>query len=181
MDESFVDFSKNFKQNTLLHDNLLEAYPNMVVMKSISKSYGVPGLRLGFLASADTELIKKLKKSVSIWNINSFAEFFMQIFTKYESDYFKAQEKFVKERDFLESELGKIKFLRVIPSQANYILCEVLPPYNSNSLVLEVLKNDNILLKDCSTKKGFDNRNFIRIAIKNRDENTKLVEALKKK
>ena len=179
MDESFVDFSKNFKQNTLLHDNLLEAYPNMVVMKSISKSFGVPGLRLGFMASADKELVKTLKKSVSIWNINSFAEFFMQIFSKYESDYCKAQEKFLKERDFLETELGKIKFLRVISSQANYMLCEVLKPYKSEDLVLKILKKHNILLKDCSGKKGFDGKSFVRIAIKSRNENEKLVEALK--
>ena len=179
MDESFVDFSKDYKNNSLLHNNLLEAYPNMVVMKSISKSYGVPGLRLGFLASADTELIKQIKKSVSIWNINSFAEYFMQIFSKYESDYVKAQNKFLNERDFLESELSKIKYLRVIPSQANYILCEVLQPYTSSDLVLRVLKEHNILLKDCSSKKGFDNRSFIRIAVKNHDDNSRLVDALK--
>ena len=179
MDESFVDFSKDYKNNSLLHNNLLEAYPNMVVMKSISKSYGVPGLRLGFLASADTDLIKQIKKSVSIWNINSFAEYFMQIFSKYESDYVKAQNKFLNERDFLESELSKIKYLRVIPSQANYILCEVLQPYTSSYLVLRVLKEHNILLKDCSGKNGFDNRSFIRIAVKNHDDNARLVDALK--
>ena len=179
MDESFVDFSKDYKNNSLLQNNLLETYSNMVVMKSISKSYGVPGLRLGFLASADTELIKQIKKSVSIWNINSFAEYFMQIFSKYESDYVKAQNKFLNERDFLEYELSKIKYLRVIPSQANYILCEVLHPYTSSDLVLRVLKEHNILLKDCSSKKGFDNRSFIRIAVKNHDDNSRLVDALK--
>src|SRR5574344_1434751 len=87
VDESFVDFSVGYENNSLLNDTILEAYPSMVVMKSISKSYGVPGIRLGILCSADTSLIAKMKKMVSIWNINSFAEYFMQIFTKYEKDY----------------------------------------------------------------------------------------------
>ena len=81
VDESFVDFSHDYRNNSLLCDNVLEANPNLIVMKSISKSYGVPGLRLGILASADMELVASLKTDVSIWNINSFAEFFMQIYT----------------------------------------------------------------------------------------------------
>ena len=84
VDESFVDFSENYAANSLLSDHILEAHPRMVVMKSISKSYGVPGLRLGILASADKELIARMKKEVSIWNLNSFAEFFMQIYNKHE-------------------------------------------------------------------------------------------------
>ena len=126
VDESFVDFSVGWENNTLLHDQILEAYPHMVVMKSISKSYGVPGIRLGIMCSADTSLIAKMKKDVSIWNINSFAEFFMQIYTKYEKDYKRACEKFIKERDDFEAKLRQISFLRVMPSQANYFLCEIL-------------------------------------------------------
>ena len=79
VDESFVDFSEDYSTNSLLNDEILETYPHMAVMKSISKSYGVPGLRLGILCSADKDLIARIKKEVSIWNLNSFAEFFMQI------------------------------------------------------------------------------------------------------
>ena len=89
VDESFVDFSKDFANNSLLSDAVLESCPHMAVMKSISKSYGVPGLRLGILASANQELIASIKKEVSIWNLNSFAEFFMQIYNKHEKDYKK--------------------------------------------------------------------------------------------
>ena len=98
VDESFVDFSVDYATNSLLNDEILEAYPHMAVMKSISKSYGVPGLRLGILASANKELIARIKKEVSIWNINSFGEFFMQIYNKYEKDYQRACQKFVDER-----------------------------------------------------------------------------------
>lgn len=180
VDESFVDFSKDWENNTLLHDNILEKYPNMVVMKSISKSYGIPGIRLGIMCSADKVLIKELKKAVSIWNINSFAEFFMQIFTKYEKDYKKACAKFIEERDDFEAKLRQIKYLRVMPSQANYFLVEILPPYTANHIVLKMLKQFNILTRDCSTKTGLDGKQYMRIAVRNHEDNAKLIEGLLK-
>ncbi len=179
VDESFVDFSVDYKSNSLLHDSILEQYKNLLVMKSISKSYGVPGLRLGILASADQILIAKLKTSVSIWNLNSFAEFFMQIFSKYEADYWKSCDRFLAERNRFEKNLREIPFLRVIPSQANYFLCEVLPPYTANGVVLAMLKHHNILMRDCSNKIGLDGKCYIRIAIRNQTDNVRLVEALR--
>lgn len=179
VDESFVDFSIGWRENTLLHDSILETYPHMIVVKSISKSYGVPGIRLGILCSADVEVISRIKKMVSIWNLNSFCEFFMQIFTKYEKDYHVACDKFIVERDSFESELRKINFLRVIPSQANYFLVEVLPPFTAKELVLKMLKEHNILMRDCSGKGGFDGRQYMRIAVRNNQDNSRLIEALK--
>ncbi len=179
VDESFVDFSHGYEENTLLDDRILEAYPHLVVMKSISKSYGVPGIRLGILCSADKGLIAKMKKTVSIWNLNSFAEFFMQIYTKYEKDYKAACEQFIKERDAFGDELRKIKFLRVMPSEANYFLCEILPPKKANELVLTMLKKYNILMRDCSDKKGFDGKQYMRIAVRSHEDNARLLNAFK--
>lgn len=179
VDESFVDFSIGWEGNTLLENNILEEFNNIIVMKSISKSYGVPGLRLGILCSADIDIISKMKKMVSIWNINSFAEFFMQIFTKYEKDYRMACEKFITEREDFEAKLCEIPFLRVMPSQANYFLCEILQPQNANSLVLTMLKRHNILMRDCSDKKGFDGKQYMRIAVRSHEDNERLINALK--
>jgi len=179
VDESFVDFSEDYANNSLLSDETLEAYPHMAVMKSISKSYGVPGLRLGILASADKELIACIKKEVSIWNLNSFAEFFMQIYNKHEKDYLRACDKFVKERADFERQLRTIPFFRVMPSQANYFLCEVLPPYTASEIVIYMLKQHNILTRDCSLKPGLDpNKQYMRIAVRNHEDNTRLVEGL---
>ena len=180
IDESFVDFSVGYEQNTLLHNALLEQYPHLVVMKSISKSYGVPGIRLGILCSADKTIIAKMKKMVSIWNINSFAEFFMQIFNKYEKDYKLACDKFIAERDDFERQLRQIPFLRVMPSQANYFLCEILPPMNANRLVLSMLKRFDILTRDCSDKKGFDGKKqYMRIAVRSHENNARLIAGFK--
>ncbi len=195
VDESFVDFSNPRSQstpstlshrstqnhpNSLLDDATLETYPHMAVMKSISKSYGVPGLRLGILASADKELIACIKKEVSIWNLNSFAEFFMQIYNKYEKDYQRACEKFVKERADFERQLRTIPFLRVMPSEANYFLCEVLPPYKASEIVIHMLKRHNILTRDCSLKPGLNpEKQYMRIAVRNHEDNTRLTEGVR--
>ena len=179
VDESFVDFASEFPHNTLLDNAILERYPDIIVVKSISKSFGVPGLRLGVLASADKDLISFIKKDVSIWNLNSFAEFFMQIYTKHESDYRKAAGKFMEERKRFKGLLEEIPFIKVFESQSNYFLCEVLPPFSSHDLAVTLLKNHNILIKDCSTKKVFGGRNYIRLAIRNKVDNDCLIAALK--
>ena len=179
VDESFVDFSDDWETNSLLDNEILEAFPHLMVMKSISKSFGVPGLRLGIMASSDKTLIAKMKKSVSIWNINSFAEFFMQIYTKYEKDYKKACAKFLQIRKEFWDGLQSVPFLHVMPTQANFFFCEVLPPYNANDIVISMLKKYNILMSSCSAKKAIQPNRYMRIAVRTADENKRLIEALK--
>lgn len=178
VDESFVDFTEGSTENTLLHNEILESFDNLIVMKSISKSYGVPGLRLGVIATSDTQFISRMKKDVSIWNINSFAEFYMQIFGKYENDYRKACIKFRNERERFFRELQRIPYLRVIPSQANYFLCEVTDKYSSKELSKLLLDKANILIKDCGAKAAFSGRDYVRIAVRGKEDNDSLVDIL---
>ena len=178
VDESFVDFARVNGQYSLLDNAILSENTHLAVVKSISKSYGVPGFRLGVLASGDTELIDKIKKQVAIWNINSFGEFYMQIYEKYHKDYIKACESFKEEREIFYKELQEISYLKVYPSQANYFLCRVKEKFTSNELALRLLKH-NILIKDCGTKKAFDSGDYIRIAIRDRKDNHCLISILK--
>ena len=178
VDESFVDFTEEYEKNSLLHNDILASNRNLMVMKSISKSYGVPGLRLGVFASSDTELIHKIKKEVSIWNINSFGEFYMQIYGKYENDYRKACRKFCEVREKFYEDLKQIDFLRVIPSQANYFLCEVTNKYTSAELC-ELLIEKDIVISNCGKKKHMDGRNLVRLAVRDEADNARLVEVLK--
>lgn len=181
LDESFVDFSENWKSNSLLHNDILEQYYNLVVVKSISKSYGVPGLRLGVLASSNVKFINSIKKDISIWNINSFAEFYMQIFNKYDEDYKSACDKLVVERFRFIERLKEISYLRVIPSQANFVMCEVdSKRFSSLELTEILLSKYNILIKNCDTKVGLKGKNMIRIAIRNSNDNDILIDILKK-
>ena len=179
IDESFVDFTDNHAGATLLKNDLLLANPHLTVVKSISKSYGVPGLRLGVVASGDIAKMEKIRKEVAIWNINSFAEFYMQIFNKYQKDYDDACDSFIRERNIFFEELKSIPFLRVIPSQANYFLCEITGRYTSAQLTERLLKEANILIKDCAGKSAFQKSNYIRIAIRERNDNQALINKLR--
>lgn len=179
VDESFVDFTIGYADNSLLHNDILQKFPTMMVMKSISKSYGVPGLRLGVFASSDTALIARIKKEVSIWNINSFGEFYLQIYGKYEKDYAKACQKFIAEREKFYRELTQIPYLHVIPSQANYFLCEVIDRFSSAELTQKLIEHD-VIISNCGLKSNMNGRNLIRLAIRSREDNSKLVQILNK-
>lgn len=176
LDESFIDFADD-PDSSLLEQDIISGNPHLYLMKSISKSYGVPGLRLGILASGNKEIIAEIKKDVSIWNINSFAEFYMQIYIKYIKDYEKAKELFRKERARFVEKLSEIEGIRVLPSQANFLLVELKSGITAFELTEKLLNRHNILIKDLTSKLGNDR--FIRIAIKDTAENDKFLEALK--
>ena len=177
VDESFVDFVESEESETLLNQDILAQFPELIVIKSISKSYGVAGLRLGVLASKNRPLIDWIKKDVSIWNINSFAEFYLQIFEKYNTEYLSSLDNLKEARKALYSKLSEINNLRVIPSQANFIMCEVLGKYTATYLTKEILTKHNLLIKDLSNKNGITGE-YIRLAVKSQEENTKLIEAI---
>lgn len=122
-------------------------------------------------------MIAELKKDVSIWNINSFAEFFMQILGKYSTDYKLALSKIRQERDRFENELSKINGIRVIPSQANYIMIELLGQVSASELTKRLLINHEILVKDLSEK--ISNGNYLRIAVRNSTDNDRLINSLR--
>ncbi|WP_405303705.1 aminotransferase class I/II-fold pyridoxal phosphate-dependent enzyme [Methanobrevibacter sp.] len=178
LDESFIDFATE-ENSTFFSEQILAQYPNLILMKSISKSFGVPGLRLGVLASSDSELMQTIKSDVSIWNINSFAEFYLQIFEKYQDDFDKGIKKYQEVRDKFTNDLNSIENVRAIPSQANYVMCEILGDIDSRKLA-EILLNDyNLIIKDLSNKKGCAGKSYIRLAVRDETDNGILVEAMK--
>lgn len=179
VDESFVDFVDEEETTTLLDAEILKANPNLIVVKSISKSYGVPGLRLGVLASSDEELIAEMKKDVAIWNINSFGEFYMQIEEKYRKDYASALDKLRTERTRFAEKLGSLPGVRIFPSQANYLMVELTGENVKATEITELLLTRyNLFIKDLSSKISRDDRQFLRIAIRNEEEDDVLVKAL---
>ncbi len=176
VDESFVDFAD--ENETLIEQNILSANKNLCVIKSLSKSHGIGGLRLGVLASGDTNFIAALKKSAVIWNINSFAEFYMQIVEKYKRDYFAALQKFRDERKRFGDKLEKIPNLRVVPSRANFIMVELVGKLSAAEVTKKLLVENNLLVKDLSSK--IPDKNYLRFAVRNSADNDRLLDALKK-
>ena len=182
VDESFVDFvstheEESWEEYSLLTEEILASYEDLYVVKSISKSYGVPGFRLGILASANETLIAEMKKDVAIWNINSFGEFFMQIFEKYKKDYAKSLKKIKRARSIFETDLRQLPGVKVFPSQANYVMCELDGKMTSRALA-EALLERNVFIKDLTSKVG-NGKQYIRLAVRNEDENKYLIQQLK--
>lgn len=176
IDESFADFADE-QDNSLIEQQILSANPHLCVMKSISKSYGVPGLRLGVLASGDHEIITDMKEDVAIWNINSFGEFYMQIEEKYRKDYVVSLIKVRAERARLKKELEKIKGVRVIPSQANFLMIELENGISPKELLKRLLIKHNLLIKELTAKTN--GRNYLRVAVRDSVDNDVLIAAMK--
>lgn len=179
LDESFVDFSTNSESESLISQEILDKYQNLVVIKSISKSYGVPGIRLGILATSNKDIMTSISREVSIWNINSFGEFFLQIIGKYKSDYALGCSNIIQERGRFYKHLEKISYLDVLPSEANYFLCFVKDKYSATELSKLLIDRYEIYIKDLTGKIGFEGQECIRIAVRDAVDNDKLIAVLK--
>jgi histidinol-phosphate/aromatic aminotransferase/cobyric acid decarboxylase-like protein len=177
LDESFVDFAEPDHCVSLLDDGVLAANPNVIVVRSIGKTHGVPGCRLGVVATADTELLQQLRAHRAVWNINSFGEYFLQIVGRYEAAYEAACARLRVARDDLAAKLGELPALRVVPSHGNYLLCELLGSLTATDVASRLLEA-SILVKDCTGKPGLEEGQFIRVAVKLPADNDRLVAAL---
>jgi len=177
-DESFCDFAEE-ADNSLIKEEILGKYPSLVAVKSISKSHGVPGLRLGVLASADETLIAELKRDVAIWNINSFGEFYMQIAEKYSKDYAFSLKRLRADRASFFKALENIDGIRPVPSQANYIMAEITNGMTAAELTKRLLIEHKLLIKDLSSKVKRGGKQYVRIAVRSAADNRRLADALK--
>lgn len=179
VDESFADFAEPGRRFTLLDEAYLAARPALVVIKSISKSYGVPGIRLGVLASGDKALIAAIRGLLPVWNVNSLGEFFLQIADKYKADYAAACDALAAERSRFAAALAASGRLAVYPSQANYLLCRLTDGSTSRELSAKLLEEERIFIKDLGGKEGFPPEGqFIRLAVRRTEDNDRLVAAL---
>jgi histidinol-phosphate/aromatic aminotransferase/cobyric acid decarboxylase-like protein/choline kinase len=179
LDESFTDLVDGVGKNTLLQQHILERYPFLVIVRSLSKEFGVAGLRLGLLASGNSKLVGSVRERLPIWNINSLAEFFMESFLKYRDEYKLSCERVIQNRNVLYEELARTEFLKPYPSFANFVFCEVTSGQTASLLRDRLFMSHNILIKDCSNKSGLKPDRYVRIASRTSEENRRLLSALR--
>jgi histidinol-phosphate/aromatic aminotransferase/cobyric acid decarboxylase-like protein len=178
VDESFVDFVENDKRYTLIRRDILDKYPEMIVIKSISKTYGVPGLRLGVLVSGDRNLLAEIQKGLSIWNINSLGQYFLEQAPHYKESYWESCNRVAKERRRLTERLERLPGIKPLPSQANYVTCRLLKG-TARDLAVTLFDRSNLLIKDLAGKAGIaNNREFFRVAVRSEEDNDILLDAL---
>ena len=177
VDESFIEFSTT-KGNASILD-LINDYKNLIIIKSLGKVYGVPGLRLGIAISGNINRMDALREQLSIWNINSLAQYFIELLKDYQKEFDESCAKVIRSTAKLYNELSELECLRPYPTEANFILCKLTNNMTSRELVTFLFENFGFLIRDCGTKPGLDSR-FIRIASRTDKENENLISAIKR-
>ncbi|MBI9035624.1 MAG: histidinol-phosphate aminotransferase family protein [Bacteroidales bacterium] len=177
IDESFLDFADNKEQISLEQD--IAKYPNMAILKSMSKAYGICGLRIGYMLTANVEFAEAVRNGIHIWNINGFAEEFLRILPQYKQEFEDSCEIVKKDRDAFYNKLCAINGMIVFKPDANYIYCRLPDAALSGPEVTKRLFiKHNIYIKDSVGKTQPDADRYIRIASRTKKENNTLIDAL---
>ncbi|WP_075590037.1 pyridoxal phosphate-dependent aminotransferase [Labilibacter marinus] len=178
IDESFLDFANDKEQISLEQD--ICKYPNMAILKSMSKAYGICGLRIGYMLTANVDFAKVVRNGIHIWNINGFAEEFLRILPQYKQEFEASCNKVKVDRDLFYKQLCTIDGMTVFKPDANYIFCRLPDTALSGPEVTKRLFiKHNIYIKDSVGKTQPDADRYIRIASRTPEENTTLIAALK--
>ncbi len=178
VDESFIDFAKECDQETLATE--LDKHPNLAIFKSMSKAYGICGIRIGYMLTANHDFATKVRQGLHIWNINGFAEEFLRLSPQYEPEFKASCNKVMADRDHFHELLQTIPGMTVYRPDANYIFCRLPDHAASGPEIAEKLFiKHNIYLKHCQGKTMPESDRYLRIASRTQEENKKLVEALR--
>ncbi|HEC25188.1 MAG TPA: histidinol-phosphate aminotransferase family protein [bacterium] len=177
IDESFLDFAENPDKISIERD--IANYPNMVIFKSMSKAYGIGGLRIGYMLTADLKFAEVVRNRIPIWNINGFAEEFLRLLPDYKYEFLESCKQVRYDRNSLYKKLCDIKGMTVFKPDANFVFCR-LPDYAQSApeVAKELFIKHNMYIKDCAGKTQPDSDRYIRIASRTEEENCKMVTAL---
>lgn len=177
VDESFIEFSRAGRAGSV--EPVVDAHPNLVVLKSMSKVFGIAGLRIGYLLTADHDFVEAISARLPIWNVNGLAEAFLRSVGRYRGE-FEASCELVREttREFYE-QLRALPGIEPLEPDANFVFCRITAPgITGPELARRLYVTHNLLIKDCASKSMPDADRFLRIASRTSEENRRLVEAL---
>jgi threonine-phosphate decarboxylase len=177
VDESFIDFATNKDQKTLEGD--LDLYPNLTIFKSMSKAYGICGLRIGYMLTANTEFAERVRAGIHIWNLNGFAEIFLEMAPGYLEEFELSCAQVRKDRDKFYQDLCLIQGMVVYKPDANYIFCR-LPDHAASGpeVARKLFIEHNIYIKHCEGKSMPESDRYVRIASRTPVENANICAVL---
>ena len=172
IDEAFIEFIKGWEDMTsvLLKDE------NIFVMRALTKFFAVPGVRLGYGITYDEEIMKKMEKYKEPWSVNSFADIAGKVML-WDKKYIEATENWIEEeKKWFYEESCKIENIKTFKTNVNFILVKLLK--KNSSAVRDEMIEKGVVIRDASNF-IFLNNQYIRLAIKNRENNIKVLQALK--
>ena len=175
VDESFVEFSA--EPNASVTESIT-TFRNLAILKSLSKVYGVGGVRLGYLYTADGALSEAVRRELPIWNVNGVAEQFLRLLPRYHKEFVESCDKVKADRDRLAAGLSRVPGLQVYESQANFVFVRLPLGFSAAAVTQELFERHDILVKNCSRKIDARAGQFLRIASAFAHENEQLVKAM---
>jgi threonine-phosphate decarboxylase len=175
VDESFIDFAGDPVPSLM---PLAERFSNLLIVRSMSKHCGVPGLRLGYCYSGNLHLLNRLRRFIPTWNLNTLAEYFLSLLPPTDAAYHEARTHLMADVRWLYAALQSIRGIDVYPTGATFILFKVTMGMTAGQLQSRLLEQHHMYVRDCSNKVGMDDRH-IRVASQGRDKDSRLVEALR--
>ena len=177
LDESFIDFHPESRSASFFPE--LARYANLTIVLSLSKSHGIGGIRLGMLASGSDSLAAAIRSRLPIWNINSFAEEYLRLFSAFRKEYAASCDKVRYEVQKLRQNLNTLPGLTAFPTDANFLFCRLDERLcTASELVTELLQQEQIFVKDCAGKTLPGAEQYFRISSRNEAQNNQLFLAL---
>ena len=178
IDESFIEFTDVDRAKFPSVLAYLNKYPNLVVLKSLGKDFGAPGLRSGFAASGNSQRVTLMRKQLPVWNISPIAEFYMDLLLKHRADYEHARVRCIRATQQLAVDLAGIEGIKVFPTYSDFILFKLTNELTSTYLRDELLARHGLYVRDCKRKMGLTDK-FIRVGAHTEDNNARLVAAIR--
>ncbi|MBN8574405.1 MAG: histidinol-phosphate aminotransferase family protein [Candidatus Kapabacteria bacterium] len=180
VDESFIHFAfedDNYSLRSVAE--LVQEYPNIVVVKSMSKDFGIAGVRAGY-AVMKNDRVKELLQNGFLWNSSGLAEYFFRLYVREDflSEYEKVRVRYIKETQIFFSQLKTVEGIKLYPSLANFGLVEICDGSNAADFVSKLLIAHGIYTRNCSDKIGLEGE-FVRIASRKLEENIIIVNAIR--
>ncbi len=178
VDESFIDFADDYQELSV--EGWVDRVPNLAVLKSLSKSFGIGGLRVGYLLTANEEFANAVRAELHIWNINGFAEAFLREAPRWRKAFRQSCALVRDHCDELYEGLNEIPGMTAYRPQANFVMCRLPAPGPSGPVIAKRLfVEHNIFVKHCAGKHMSDADRYLRIASRTAAENHMLVEAMR--
>jgi histidinol-phosphate/aromatic aminotransferase/cobyric acid decarboxylase-like protein len=175
VDESFIDFAGDPIPSLL---PLADQFTNLLIVRSMSKHCGVPGLRLGYCYSANLYILNRLRRFLPTWNLNTLAQYFLSLLPGADAAYHEGRKRLIGDVKHLYEDLRTNPHLEVYPTGANFLLFKVRNGMTANELQTRLLVEHDMYVRDCSNKLGMD-AFHIRVASQGREKDSRLVEALR--